>query len=118
MGRTPALLRTNLLVSHEINLGGNKRLRAEFNVLNVFNRKVERYAWVWLNRTTPSIRALGSSAIDLSDTDLTQGYDYLAKLAATRDGRNPERGYQDPRYGMGDVFDTGAQGYFTIRFLF
>jgi len=118
MGRTSALLRTDLLLSHEINLGGNKRLRAEFNVLNVFNRKVARYAWVWLNRTTPSIRALSSSAIDLSDTDLTQGYDYLAKLAATTDGQDPTRGYQDPRYGMGDIFDIGAQGYFTLRFIF
>lgn len=118
MGRTPALLRTDLLLSHEINLGGTKRLRAEFNMLNVFNRKVARYAWVWLNRTTPNVRALPSSVIDLSDTDLTQGYDYLAKLAATPDGQNPARGYEDPRYGMGDVFDTGAQGYFTIRLLF
>jgi outer membrane receptor protein involved in Fe transport len=118
MGRTPVLARTDLLLSHEFNVGGTKRLRAEFNVLNVFNRKVARYAWVWLNRTTPDIRSLSSAAIDLSDTDLTQGYDYLAKLAATTDGRNPARGFRDPRYGMDDIFDTGAEGYFTLRLLF
>ena len=27
-------------------------------------------------------------------------------------------GFQDPRYGMEDIFDTGTQGYFTIKFLF
>jgi hypothetical protein len=61
MGRTPALLRTDLLASHEISIGGSKRLRAEMNVLNVFNRKVARYKWVWLNRTSPDVRTRPAS---------------------------------------------------------
>ena len=39
------LTRTDLLVSHELKLGGgNKRLRLELNVLNVFNQKTSRHA--------------------------------------------------------------------------
>jgi hypothetical protein len=117
MGRTDALLKTDLMVSHEIKVGGTKRLRAEFNVLNVFNRKVARYQWVWLNRTSPSLATRSASALDLSSVNLQQGYDYRALLAATQDGRSA-LGYQDPRYGMDEIFDTGAQGYFTLRFLF
>ena len=104
-------------VMHEFNVGGSKRLRAELNVLNVFNRKVARYAWVWLNRTSPDVRTRPSAALDLHSTNLAQGYDWRSMLAATPDGRS-SLGYQDPRYGMEDVFDTGTQGYFTIKFLF
>jgi hypothetical protein len=116
MGRTPALLRTDLLASHELNIGGSKRLRAELNVLNVFNRKVARYKWVWLNRTSPDVRTRPASALDLSRVDLSKGYDYRALLAATPDGR--QNNAYDPRYGMEDIFDSGTQGYFTLKFLF
>jgi hypothetical protein len=116
LGRTPALLKTDLLVSHELNVGGNKRLRAELNVLNIFNRKVARYQWVWLNRTSPSVSARPSAAIDLSRTDLTQGYDYRALLATTPDGLNNNA--IDPRFGMEDIFDAGTQSYFSLKFLF
>ncbi|MBI4885704.1 MAG: TonB-dependent receptor [Acidobacteria bacterium] len=116
LGRTSALVRTDLLVAHEVNLGGSKRLRAEFNVLNVFNRKVARYQWVWLNRTSPSVGTRPASAIDLSRTDLTKGYDYNALLAATPDGR--ANNVKDPRFGMDDIFDTGTQSYVTIKYIF
>jgi hypothetical protein len=116
MGRTPALLKTDVLVSHELQVGGGRRLRAELNVLNVFNRQVARYKWVWLNRTSPDVRARPASALDLSRQDLSRGYDYLALLAATPDGRN--NNFREPRYGMEDIFDTGTQGYFTLKFLF
>jgi hypothetical protein len=116
MGRTPSLLRTDVLVSHELNVGGGRRLRAELNVLNVFNRQVARYRWVWLNRTSPDVRARPASALDLSRQDLSSGYDYLSLLAATPDGRN--NNFRDPRYGMEDIFDTGTQGFFTLKFLF
>ena len=116
MGRTPALMRTDLLVAHDVNMGGNKRLRAEFNVLNLFNRKVARYQWVWLNRTSPDVRARPAAALDLSRVDLSKGYDYNALLAATPDGR--ANNVRDPRYGMEDIFDAGTQAYFTIKYLF
>ena len=55
-----------------------------------------------------------SSAIDLTNTDLSQGYDYRAMIEATADGRDA----YDPRYGMDDLFSPGTQGYFTVKFLF
>lgn len=116
LGRTPALIRSDVLISHELQVAGLKRLRAELNLLNVFNRKVARYQWVWLNRTSPTVSARPASALDLSRVDLSKGYDYQALLAATPDGRAGN--YRDPRFGMDEIFDSGMQGYFTIRFLF
>jgi hypothetical protein len=46
--------------------------------------------------------------------DLTKGYDYRALINATPDGASA----YDPRYGMEDLFTTGAQGQFSIKFLF
>jgi hypothetical protein len=116
MGRTPMLARTDLMVAHEIHIGGQKKLRAEFNVLNVFNRQVSRFTWPWLNRTSPDVRARPSSAIDLSTVDLSKGYNYNALIAATPDGRVGDA--LNPLYGKEDMFDTGAQGYFSLKFLF
>lgn len=112
MGRTPVLSRTDVLVSHELPMGNNKRLRFELNMLNVFNQKATRHAFNFLNRGAGAPRP--SSAIDLSDVDLSQGYDYRALIEASPDGANA----YDPRYGMADLFDPGAQGFFTVKFLF
>lgn len=111
MGRTPALFRTDLLVSHELPIAGN-RLRFELNVLNVFNQQTARHVFNWLNRGGGVNRA--SSAIDLSGTDLSRGYDYNALIRATADGANA----YDPRYGQADLFSPGAQGFLTVKFLF
>ena len=113
MGRTPVLSRTDLLLSHELAVGGNnKRLRFELNVLNVFNQKSTRHEFNFLNRGAGAPRP--SSAIDLHDVDLSQGYDYRSLIEASPDGRNA----YDPRYGMADLFDPGTQGFFTVKFLF
>lgn len=112
MGRTPILTRTDLLVSHEIRLAGSRRLRFEMNALNVFNQKSTRHVFNFLNRGAGSPRP--SSAVDLSNTDLTQGYDYRALIEASPDGRNA----YDPRYGRADLFDPGFQGFLTVKFLF
>jgi outer membrane receptor protein involved in Fe transport len=113
MGRTPVLSRTDLLLSQEFGMGsGNKRLRLELNVLNVFNQKATRHEFNTLNRGAGAPRA--SSAIDLSNVDLSQGYDYNALINATPDGSNA----YDPRYRMADLFDPGTQGFFTVKFLF
>lgn len=113
MGRTPVLSRTDLLVSHELAVGGNnKRLRFELNVLNVFNQKSTRHVFNFLNRGAGVARA--SSAVDLHDIDLSQGYDYRALIEASPDRLNA----YDPRYGKADLFDPGAQGFVTVKFLF
>ena len=50
MGRTPFYSKTDLLVSHELPMAGNKRLRFELNVLNLFNQKTARHVFNYLNR--------------------------------------------------------------------
>ncbi|BCS34830.1 membrane protein [Luteitalea sp. TBR-22] len=113
MGRTPVLSRTDLLLSQEFGMGGgNKRLRLELNVLNVFNQKATRHEFNFLNRGAGAARA--SSAIDLHNVDLSKGYDYNALIQASPDGNNA----YDPRYGKADLFDPGTQGFVTVKFLF
>ena len=113
LGRTDMLTRTDFLVSHELKLGdGNKRLRLELNLLNAFNQKTSRHEFNFLNRGAGAARA--SSAVDLSGTDLRNGYDYNAMIAASADGANA----YDPRFQMDDLFEPGTQGYFTVRFIF
>ncbi|AMY08065.1 hypothetical protein LuPra_01253 [Luteitalea pratensis] len=113
MGRTPVLSRTDMLLSQEFNVGSNnKRMRFELNVLNVFNQKATRHEFNYLNRGAGAPRA--SSAVSLSDVDLSQGYDYNARILASPDGSNA----YDPRYRMADLFDPGTTGFFTVKFLF
>jgi hypothetical protein len=112
MGRTPAFSKTDLLLSHELPMAGNKRVRLELNVLNLFNQKTARHVFNYLNRGAGTPRA--SSAINLHDFDLYQGYDYNALLRATPDGANA----YDPRYGMDDLFEAGTQGQVSVKFLF
>lgn len=109
MGRTPYLSQTDLLVTHDFKLGGGRRVRLEANVLNVFNQKTARHIFDSLNRPRRA-----SSAINLSGTDLAQGYNYDALIQASPDGQNA----YDPRYGMEDLFNPGTQARFSVRFLF
>lgn len=112
MGRTDTLTRTDLLLSQEFRMLGDKRLRFELNVLNVFNQKTSRHRFNYINRGNGVHRA--SSAVNLSGVDLSQGYDVDERIRATADGANA----YDPRYNMDDLFNAGTQGYFTVRFLF
>jgi hypothetical protein len=112
MGRTPFLNRTDLLVSHELNLMANKRIRLELNILNLFNQKTTTHIFNYLNRGAGLAR--GDSAINLSSTDLSKGYDYNALILASPSGANA----YDPRYGQPDLFQNGTQGQFSVKFLF
>jgi len=114
MGRTPALTRTDVLVSHELALVGTKKMRFELNVLNVFNQKTARHIWNGLNFGTGAGLPRPSAAIDLSGTDLTKGYDYNALILKSPDGAHA----YDPRYKNADLFDPGTRAYVTVKFLF
>ena len=122
LGRTPVLSQTDLLLSHEIRMPGTKRIRLEFNALNVFNQRTVRHIFDTVNRIGANGRVLPSSALRLSSVNLLDGYDYNALLAGTSDAAKPAgtpvSGYQDPRYLMGDIFNPGFDGRFTIRFMF
>jgi outer membrane receptor protein involved in Fe transport len=112
MGRTPFLTRTDLLVSHELNVTATQRVRFELNVINLFNQKTATHIFNSLNKGAGLARA--DSAIDLSNTDLAKGYDYRALILASPSGINAF----DPRYGQTDLWQTGTQGQFSIRYLF
>lgn len=114
LGRTPIFNQTDLVIAQEFKLGEVKRLRFEFNALNVFNQKTSRHIFDQLNRGAGT--GNGDFAfIDLSGTNLFNGYDYksmLSQIANT--GENP----YDPRFGMGDLFNPGFQGRFLVKFIF
>jgi len=115
MGRTPVLSHTDLLVSHDLKLAHDRRIRFELNVLNVFNQKTPTHIFNFLNKGAPGgSSTVGADAIDMSGVNLAAGYDYNALILATQDG---QKAY-DPRYGQPDLWQAGTQGQFSIKFIF
>ena len=114
MGRTPVLTRTDMLISHELKLSGNKRMKVEWNALNLFNQKTARYIFNGLNRGSGAGGQRVSAAIDLSKSDLTKGYDYNSLILATSEGQ----GAYDPRYGKDALFEEGFRSYITLKYEF
>jgi hypothetical protein len=111
-GRTPVFSQTDLLVAQEFRLGETKRLRFEFNMLNLFNQKTGQFIFDRVNREGRE----ESAGIDLSEVDLARGFDYRALLNQTPDAA---RGLAtDPRYGMEDLFNPGFSGRFLVKFIF
>jgi hypothetical protein len=106
------LTRTDLLVAHQLNLGGSRALRLEVNIINLFNQKTATHIFNYLNKGAGLPR--GDAAINLSNVDLAQGYDYRALIDASPAGQ----GAYDPRYGMADLWQTGTQGQFSVKFIF
>ena len=115
MGRTPWLTQTDLLVGHEFKITETQRLRFEFNALNLFNQKTTRNRFFSLNRGAGVDEE--ASAINLNNINLFNGYDYRAMLNSTQDQLSG-RGAYDPRYGLADLFNTGFQGRFGVKYTF
>jgi hypothetical protein len=121
LGRTPMLTQTDLLIAHNVNIGQQRRLGVEFNVQNLFNQKTTRHVFTSLNRTDGNPRQ--SSGINLSATDLSKGFNYVALLAQTADGKNPgapglPNNAYDPRFKMDDLFNPGLSARLGIKFMF
>jgi hypothetical protein len=110
LGRTPVFSQTDLMVAHEFKMGEVKRLRFEFNLENLFNQKTGMFTFDRLNREEHS----DSAGIDLSEVDLSQGFDHRALLAATPDGQHA----LDPRFGQDAIFNPGFAGRFLVKFIF
>jgi hypothetical protein len=55
-----------------------------------------------------------SAAIDLHNVNLLNGYDYNALIRSSSEGANAF----EPRFGYEDLYNPGAQGQFSIKFLF
>lgn len=114
LGRTPTLTRTDLLLSHGFTVMGNKTLRLELNVLNLFNQQTARHLFNFYNKGG-IIPDRGSSYIDLHGVDLSQGYDVDALLAATTDGPVNSK---DVRYKQPDLFEDGTRAWLLVKFAF
>ncbi|MEW5975705.1 MAG: TonB-dependent receptor [Acidobacteriota bacterium] len=124
-GRLPFLNTTDLLVSHEFKMGEVKRLRLEFNMINLFNQKTARYQQNIVTRYRES-----GAAMDMSNVNLLEGYDWRALLSQTAYAQNPSLSSDpnsldptknwavDPTYGKYDVFNDGFAGRFMIKFIF
>jgi hypothetical protein len=110
--RTPVLTRTDLLLTHALDIADNRRLRFELNVLNLFNQQTTRHIFNHLNRGAGTDR--GSSLIDLTPVNLLNGYDYNSLILRTPDGANA----YDPRYGQADLFEEGTRASFLVKFEF
>ena len=114
MGRTPWLTQTDLLVGHEFKLGETKRIRFEFNALNVFNQKTARNRFFTLNRGAGVDEE--QSAINLNTRNLFNGYDYRALLNQTR---IKLRGAELTILATAcRTCSTGFQGRFGVKFSF
>jgi len=114
LGRTPFFTQTDIMVAHEIKFGEVKRLRFEFNALNVFNQKTSLHTFDQLNRGAGTQNG-DFAFIDLSNTNLFQGYNYNAMLQGiAAAGQNP----YDPRFGMADLYNTGFSGRLLVKFIF
>lgn len=116
MGRTPFLTQTDLLISQDLKVINSTTLRLELNMLNVFNQNTARHIFNYYNRGAGSPRP--SSAISLANVDLANGYDYKAMVAATPDSAPGNVGATDPRYRMGDLFNSPFEAYVTAKFIF
>lgn len=124
-GRTPVLNQTDLLVSHEFNLTEEKKIRVEFNMMNLFNQKTARYMQNIVTRYRES-----GSAMDMSNVNLLQGYDWRELLAQTAYAQDPALSSDpysldpkknwavSPTYGQYDVFNPGFSGRFALKFIF
>ena len=104
-------------------MAGTKRLRFEFNGLNMFNQQQVRHVFDTVNRIgAKRPRAPELGAPSWRSVNLLNGYNYDALLATTPDAAKAPgtagAGYQDPRYRMGDIFNPGFDGRFSIRFSF
>jgi hypothetical protein len=124
-GRMPFLTTTDLLVSQEFRLAEEKKIRVEFNLINVFNQKTARYKQNIVTRYRDS-----SSAIDTSGVNMLNGYDWRDLLAQTEYAQDktrtsdptsldPNKNWAvDPTYNKNDVFNDGFAARFLLKFIF
>jgi hypothetical protein len=98
-------------VAFERNLpnSDSKKVRFEFNMLNVFNQKTARHVFNDYNRLRTS------SEIDLAAIDLAKGYDYKALVQSSTSDKALSL---DPRFKMNDLFNPGFAGRFGVKFVF
>ena len=102
------------MVAHELKFGEIKKLRFEFNMMNLFNQKTSMFTFPWYNYDEIS----GSVGMDLSNVDLTKGYDWKALALAASQNATAGGIALDPRYKKAAAFNPGFSGRFLIKFIF
>jgi hypothetical protein len=119
LGRTPMFNQTDLVVAHQFKLGKSevKKLRFEFNMINLFNQKTNMYTMDRYNQE----ELAASIGIDLTCqtgacVDLTKGFNWQ-QMVSDAVAANGGVGL-DPRYAKAAVFNPGFQGRFLVKFIF
>ncbi len=107
-GRNPIFSQTDLLVAQEFKFGEVRKLRFEFNASNLFNQKTNMYTFQNYNKEM----LYSTYGIDLSGTDLNQGFDWKSMVNALGTGA------RDPRFGMPAWFNPGFAGRVMVKFVF
>jgi hypothetical protein len=122
MGRTPVLNQTDLLVGHEFKITESKRVRFEFNMINLFNQKTARHIYNCLNYDC--VNGQVASGMNMSNVNLFEGFDYNALIKASTNGQAYFSGTPgalnpfDPRYGKADLWNPGFQARLGLKFVF
>ena len=118
LGRTPTYNQTDLMVAHEIKFGDVRKLRLEFNMINLFNQKTSMFTFDRYNQEELSDSigmCLDKYNCAGGGVDLAQGFDWQSMAAqASADGGVP----LDPRYGKAAIFNPGFEGRFLVKFIF
>jgi outer membrane receptor protein involved in Fe transport len=102
-GRTDVYSQTDFLVSHELKLGGDKRIRLEMNVQNLFNQRAAISKYSTYHKT---------NGIEFDPADF-----YNRRL--NFDQLIEEQGIEmDPRFLKDDAFQFPILARFGVKFLF
>jgi hypothetical protein len=102
-GRTPTFSQLDVLLRHEIHLGGEKRLQLELNALNLFNQRTVIHRFPFQNQH--------GNGIFTTTEELFQGIDTQALIQ--------EQGlYEDPLFLMDSEFQRPREIRLGIRFAF
>jgi hypothetical protein len=115
-GRSPIFSQTDLMVAHEFKVGSSeaRKLRFEFNMINLFNQKTGLFIFDRYTREEHSTVTGLCVAGCFPDVDLRQGFDWRAAAAAAGGG-SPDL---DPRYLKAAEFNQGFQARFLVKFIF
>ncbi len=125
MGRTPVLAQTDFMISQEFKIKENKRIRFEFNVLNLFNQQTVRHINPLVNRDRDE-----SAGMDLSSVNLLNGFNWqqlvsqstyaqTPSLTSDPNSLDPHQNYAiNPTYKMADIWNPGLSARIGIKFIF
>jgi hypothetical protein len=102
-GRNAMINQTDLSLAYGLNVGGNRRLTATLNIINLFDQDES-------TRTYQNMLMGGSTSVQVPRATYFGGYDYKAVVAASGAG--------DPRFMMVDRYQAPRTMRIGVRFEF